>query len=208
MTVSVGINAKNKKDFIAQLLRARKNLPKGTSLHIDVSDRGFSNIKSYFDVGELKKYSGYFKFEAHLMVPRESLFKYFKKPLKKAWVHISEIKNWESILAKAKKSKISLGVAIGINELKYKDGIPKNIGSILVLAVKPGPSGQKFGKKSLNLISFLSKKYPYAKIYVDGGITLKTAERVKGLGVRNVVSTSYIWGAKNPANQYRILRKI
>ncbi len=206
MQIHVGINAKNRNSFLKQLESAKEFLPPKTWLHIDVSDPKFSSIKSYFSATDLKKYSPRFNFEAHLMVPDKKISEYFKKPLKKIFVHISVIKDWALFIKEAKKSKISLGAAIGINEEKYKNKIPKSIKSIMVLAVTPGPSGQKFGKKSLELISFLRKKYPHATISIDGGITPQVAKEVKRAGADVIISTSYIWNSKNPLKAYKELK--
>jgi ribulose-phosphate 3-epimerase len=210
MKTHVGINAKNKKGFIAQLSRAKKFLPKGTWLHIDVSDPEFSKIKSYFNPALLKKYSGYFNFEAHLMVPYKKIFskKYLAKPVKKIWIHVSQAQNWNAIKKAAAKRNIKAGIAIGIGEKNYLSKIPKPSGSILVLAVNPGPSGQKFGSKAVQLVDFLRKKYPHATISIDGGINPQIARKVKKAGADVIVSTSYIWNSRNPKEAYKKLSGI
>lgn len=210
MKTHVGINAKNKKDFTDQLSRAKKFLPKGTWLHVDVSDPGFSKIKSYFNPALLNKYSGYFNFETHLMVPYKKIFskKYLAKPVRKIWIHVSEIKNWNTIKKAAAKRNIKAGIAIGIGEKKYLSKIPKNPGLILVLAVNPGPSGQKFGSKAVQLVDFLRKKYLHATIAIDGGINPQTAGRSKRAGAEIAVSTSYIWNSDNPKKSFLALKKI
>jgi pentose-5-phosphate-3-epimerase len=208
MKVHVGINSKNKSGFLKQLKLAKEALPRGTWLHVDVSDPRFSKIKSYFNANILKKYSGNFNFEAHLMMPGKKISGYLKKPFKKIFVHMSAVKDWAALIKEVKKSKISLGAVISVNEEKYKNKIPKSIRSIMVLAVTPGPSGQKFGSKALKLISFLRKKYPHAIITVDGGITPKIVERVKQKGVSEIVSTSYIWNSDDPLKAYKELRAI
>jgi len=205
METHIGINARNRKELTAQLWQARKTFPQKTWLHVDVSDPKFSKIKSYFNAAVLKKYSPYFNFEAHLMMPYKKIFSggYLAKPLKKIWIHISETKNWNTIKKAADERNIEVGIAIGIGEKKYVPKIPKNSSSILVLAVTPGPSGQKFGPKAVKLVSFLRKKYPRATISVDGGINPQTAKKSKIAGAKVAISTSYIWRSKNPADAFK-----
>lgn len=208
MNVHVGINAKNRKGFLKQLNSAKRFLPKKIWLHVDVSDPEFSSFRSYFDFDTLKKYSSRFNFEAHLMLPDKKIYRYLKKPLKKIWVHVSAVRDWDELIKKAKKLKISVGAAIGIKEEKYKNKIPSDTNAIMVLAVTPGPSGQKFNKKALNMISFLRKKYPRATIFIDGGINLKIAKLLKQKGASEILSTSYIWQSENPLRAYKQLRSI
>jgi len=208
METHVGINTRNRKELTAQLWQARKTFSRKTWLHVDISDPKFSKIKSYFNIAVLKRYSPFFNFEAHLMVPYKKIGMFLSKPLKKVWVHVSIVKNWDKIIKEAKKYEIEVGVAIGINEGKHTLPIPPKVNSILVLAVTPGPSGQKFSDKSLKLISFLRKKYPHATISVDGGINLQTAKKSKMAGARIAISTSYIWRSKNPADALKKLISI
>jgi pentose-5-phosphate-3-epimerase len=206
MRVYAGINAKDRKDFIWQLKRARKTLPKNSWLHIDISDPSFSSIKSYFDLKILKRYSSWFNFEAHLMVPEEKILGLIKSPLKRVWIHSSIVKDWDIILKKSKVTKIQIGAVVEINQPKRSINIPLQVKSILVLAVVAGPSGQKFRLSALKLISFLRKKYPHAKIIVDGGVNQKVAKKLADLKVDGVVSTSYIWSSQNPKKAYEILK--
>jgi len=206
--VLVAINAKDKNDFLNQLKASREIFLPKTKFHIDVSDGKFSQTKSYFDFGVLKKYHPYFNFEAHLMTEAQTIKKYLKKPLKKIWVHISAVRDWSSLMKVARIKKISMGVVLGVGEEKYKNKIPSDIKSILVLAVNPGPAGQKFNSKTFKLIDFLRKNYPHAKISVDGGINRQIAEKLKKYQVDSVVSFSYIWKSKNPLKAYQELVKI
>lgn len=208
MRVVIGIDEKNRKDFIERLKSARNIFPRNTWFHMDVADLTFSSFRPYFDISTIKKYSSRFNFEAHLMVSGKKNTAYLKRPLKKIWVHVSTVKNWGSLLKEAKNKKISVGAAVDINEKKFIEKIPKNIKSIMVLAVVPGRSGQKFNRKALKLVSFLRKKYPHATIMVDGGMNPITAKLSKHKGADEILSTSYIWNDKNPKEAYCKLKAI
>ena len=208
MQVHVGINAKDRKGFLKQLDSADKFLPPKTWLHVDISDSSFSSFKSYVNIGDLKKHAPRFNFEAHLMIPEKKIYSCIKSPFKKIWVHASVIKNWERLIKASGKNKISFGAVIGLNDRDVIPNIPHSVGSLMVLAVPPGPSGQKFNKKALKLIYFLRKKLPRATIIVDGGVNGKVARDVKRAGATGVLSTSYIWNSNNPLITYKELKSI
>jgi len=77
-----------------------------------------------------------------------------------------------------------------------------------VLAVDPGPAGQKFSPTVLEKIRFLRNFSPNAKIEVDGGITPEVAREVGAAGANVVVSATYIFGSKNPEKAYKKLKKV
>ena len=212
MKVSVGVNAKNKNDFLDQLKKAEFFLPVGANLHIDISKKNFSSINSFFDFKILKKYSHRFNLEGHLMLSKKDVLdkKWFLSPLKVLFIHSSISPDWEKIFQLAKKYKKEIGVVIDFDDNPNKIFIPKGAKKLLVLAVIPGKSGQKFHLKTLKIICFLRKKYPSAIISVDGGISPQIIKqlKLKRMGVNGVVSSSYIWDAENPAGQYEDLRRI
>ncbi len=207
MKVAVGINAKNKNDFLNQLEKAKIFLPQNAALHIDISQKRFSSINSFFDFKILKKYSRYFKLEGHLMVPKNKILdkKWFSSPLDVLFIHSSVCPDWEKILKSAKQHKKEIGVVFDFDQKEGDIIVPKGIKKILLLSVIPGKSGQKFNSSAFHAIDFLRKKYPHAIISVDGGINLKIAKKLKNKKINNVVSTSYIWENKNPTKAYKKL---
>lgn len=210
MKVSVGLNASNKREFLDKLYLAKKLFPKHSLIHADISKKGFSSVNSFVDFRLLKTYSNYFDFEGHLMVSKKDVLakKWYVSPLKILFIHTKIGPDWRKIFKLAKKYKKEIGVAVNFNENRENLFIPVGTKKILVLAVIPGKSGQEFNPKSLNLISFLRKKYPHATIIIDGGVTPKIAARVKRLGAREIVSTSYIWGNENPLKVYKEFKAI
>ena len=77
-----------------------------------------------------------------------------------------------------------------------------------VLAVDPGPAGQKFLPVVLQKIRFLRNFAPNAKIEVDGGMTPETAREVKAAGADTVVSSTYIFGSDDPKKAHKQLKKV
>ncbi len=210
MRVNVGINTKNRIELKTKLDLAKKFFPKNTSLHVDISKKGFSSVNSFVDFAILKKYSRYFKLEGHLMVTKKDvlLHKWYLSPLKTLFIHSAISPDWEKVFRLAKKYHKEIGVVVDFDQSLDGIFVPVGTKRILVLAVVPGKSGQKFHTKALSVISFLRKKYPHAKISVDGGITLQIARKVKLAGANGVTSESFIWKNKNPELAYKKLRDI
>jgi ribulose-phosphate 3-epimerase len=76
---------------------------------------------------------------------------------------------------------------------------------IQLLAVKPGPSGQKFDEGTFEKLEFLRDRAPEATIAIDGGVTPALARRLKEAGADIVVSASYIMSERDPHTAYREL---
>jgi len=74
-----------------------------------------------------------------------------------------------------------------------------------VLAVNPGPAGQKFQHQALDKIRFLRSHYPESVIEVDGGINEETAHLARKAGADIVTSASYIFSSDDPAAAYQKL---
>lgn len=92
-----------------------------------------------------------------------------------------------------KRSGIALNLESSVDILKP---VLKEIDDILIMAIKPGASGQKFDDSVLHKISVLAntrKKYGLNfKISVDGGINPDTAQLCWRAGADYLVSASYL----------------
>jgi len=207
MKVIVDINCKDKKCFEDKLKIAKTFLPKNSPIHIDVSDGKFSKTKSFVDFKLIKEYSGYFKFQAHLMVSKKDILsdRWFKSPFSMLLFHQEVVSDWSKLILKAKQNKKQIGAVVDFSDNPKSIVIHKSIKWIMVLAVNPGPSGQKFNKKVINLIKFLRKNYPRATISVDGGINVQTAQKAKKAGADTIISSSYIWSSKDSYKAYKNL---
>jgi ribulose-phosphate 3-epimerase len=76
---------------------------------------------------------------------------------------------------------------------------------ILIMMIKAGQSGQEFNSEYLKKVNTVRKLEKLLPIEVDGGVNDKTILVAKGTGVNRFVSTSFIFGAKNPKEQYNLL---
>ena len=84
----------------------------------------------------------------------------------------------------------------------------KAVHFIQLLAVKPGPSGQKLDEAVLNKIKFVKSENPEAQIEIDGGINPETAKLAKYAGADILASASYIWRSPDPKKAYETLKEI
>lgn len=204
----------NQPDFKAVQEQIKKAEALGADwAHIDVSDGKFTPNVSWNKPQELEETREKRKvnIEAHLMVvnPDRVLKDWLEAGVKRLIVHVESAKNIESM--KAQCEAVGAELALSINPdtpietlLRYRD----LIGQILVLAVDPGPAGQKFREDQLGKIKALRAKMPNVKIEVDGGINLETAKLCKDAGADIFVSASYIFNSPNPKEAYQQLKAV
>lgn len=79
---------------------------------------------------------------------------------------------------------------------------------IQLLAVHPGPSGQKFSEETLDKIEFLRGLSRGVKIEVDGGINPETGCRAMDAGADILVSGSYIFESDDPKAAFEELNTL
>lgn len=78
---------------------------------------------------------------------------------------------------------------------------------VLVMTVEPGFGGQSFMAECLPKVTALREKYPNLAIEVDGGLSEKTINQAADAGANVIVAGSAVFGAKDPGDVMRILRK-
>jgi len=191
-----------------------------TWIHIDIEDGKFLTAQTWNNPQELKEFllTTHYSLpttEIHLMVenPEEVLEEWIAVGAKRIFIHSEAISNIDKFIDIVKKNKkTEFGVAIK-PETEAKELLlySKFINLFQILAVNPGPSGQKFNPSILEKIHFLRTNLPNAKnakIEVDGGINKETAKLIKIAGADIIVSSSYIWNSENPKETYEELRNI
>ena len=210
MRTIVIINCPNKTCFQNRLKAAKSFLPKSSWVSIDVSEKSFASTRSFVDFALLKKYSSYFKFEADLMVGKNKIYRnrWFNSPFRRLLFYQRTVTDWKRLLNMTRRNRKVLGIALEAAGSPQNPAVPAGVKFVQILAVSPGPSGQKFDKKTLSLIRFLRKNHPRVKISVDGGINLQTARLCKKAGANIVSSSSYIWDSQNPKEAYKKLSRI
>ncbi|MEK7546716.1 MAG: ribulose-phosphate 3-epimerase [Patescibacteria group bacterium] len=181
-------------------------------VHLDVSDARFTFNKSWGDSSAWAKMGNKANLEVHLMVeePEKYVDGWVKAGAKRLIVHLEAL-NEKTFLEIKKKTgkKAELMLAVNpetpANELKPYF---KEISSFQILAVYPGPSGQKFRTLVTDKIKFLRREMPDATIEIDGGINEETAKLAKSAGADIVSSGSYIFNSPDPSSAYEKLKSI
>lgn len=178
-------------------------------IHIDIADGGFTKgYTTWRNPEELKKISGQWNIELHLMVndPELILEQWRVSGVRRVIVHLEAISNVESVL----KMCADLGVepVLSSNPETPATHILQYLSELKtchVQAVEPGLSGQVFQETALLKIKAIRAAYPDIEIAVDGGINLETGARCKKAGATTLEAASAIFNSADPAAAYRVL---
>ncbi len=194
--VSISIHAIY--DFTPNIIEGLKGLD---YIHVDVFDgifvdnkhnniECFKMLKAYTDIPII----------AHLMVKNPQ--KYIKEIIDSVDIfefHFEADGNIQKIIDEVKTKKKQVGIAINpstpiLKIIQYLD----KIDLVLVMAVVPGWSGQKFMPEivvKVNELAEYKKQFDF-EIEVDGGVNLKYAKKMFGADI--LCSASYIFNSENP----------
>ncbi|KKU91419.1 MAG: Ribulose-phosphate 3-epimerase [Candidatus Jorgensenbacteria bacterium GW2011_GWA1_48_11] len=221
-------------DFKCVKKRLKKIRKLGSAwAHIDVADGIFTRVITWHRPEDLIRYKKRFSpaaflgrlfgrkntspeinLEIHLMVqnPESVLDGWLKTGAKRVVIHTEAVADgWVRIMDKCGEYKAELMAALA-PEAPVQDLIlllgRYSIRGAQVLAVPPGPAGQKFNPKILEKIAALKKEAPDVKIEVDGGINPETARLAKAAGADIVTSSAYIWRSFNHAKAFEKLKSV
>ncbi len=213
LTVLPVINCLDFKTAKEKIKTAESFLKKGEFIHLDVSDGKFTFNKSWRNPSEWANLRSKLNLEVHLMVgdPEKYIDVWIAAGARRFIVHAEALTEEKAkhIVARAKKRGIEVMLSSNphtTTTLLWP--FLKTFSHFQVLAVDPGPAGQKFIPIVLKKIQFLRNWAPNAMIEVDGGVNKEVAKLVKAAGANIVVSASYILDSKNPGKAYRELKKI
>tara|TARA_Y100001935_G_C17224008_1_gene466795 strand:+ start:386 stop:1027 length:642 start_codon:yes stop_codon:yes gene_type:complete len=182
-----------------------------TRVHLDVMDGNFVPnltfgpmiIKSIDKLTDLH-------LETHLMIknPHKYIKDYISAGSDTLIFHYEASKNIKKDIETIKENDVLAGIAVNPdtnykNLIKYLDILDY----ILVMSVFPGFGGQKFIEKTLLTIKELSslKRDKNFTIGVDGGVNLKTIDKVYNAGADITIVGSALFGAKNINKQFELL---
>jgi ribulose-phosphate 3-epimerase len=85
------------------------------------------------------------------------------------------------------------------------DPVLADVGSVLVMSVNPGFSGQKFMPAAIERIRHVRARFK-GDIGIDGGINLQTAPAAVQAGANVLITASYLFGSVDPRAAARALR--
>jgi len=202
------INVKTKQDFEEKLRKMRKF--KGR-FQIDVADGKFTDWKNFQDISEMKKLVAKVPIELHLMIknPEKTFEDWLTLKPELVYVHYEAVSDWPSLFKAIKNEKTELGLAFTpYTDLSILKQFLKQVKSILLLGVDPGPSGQKFKYHILDKVKDLKQKHPNLKIQVDGGINEEIALELKKVKADEIALGSFLFNNKDPYQVFLNLEKI
>ncbi len=196
-------------------------------VHIDVADGKFAKTKTWDnpeDLNSLGDELGDLKLEIHLMVlePQAVIGDWLRCGASRIIVHFEALGDlptqaglpaqaggWEVICDKIEREGGELGLALNPETPTYVlTPYLKAVSLVQLLAVEPGPVGQKFNPVIVEKLRELKQREPDLTVEIDGGVNLETAKLVREAGADIIVSASYIWGSENPREAFDKLMKV
>lgn len=187
-------------------------------VHVDVSDGTFAPTRTFRDPARIRALAGTLKIQAHLMVaePEKVIEGWLDAGADEIVVHLEPLlgtedadppvmrlaKLRETCLKRDAKLIIAGGPALESRALlahrAYADGF-------LVLAVDPGPRGQRMQLASLDVVRVIRDTFPDDPVWVDGGVNAETVADVRDAGATAAVSGA-IFSAEDPLDALAALQ--
>ena len=180
--------------------RVKKVEPFVTWCHLDVTDGVFSKHLTWHDARDLPLLHTSLYMEVHLMVeePEKIIDQWLVFPVRRIIVQVEAVKDMELLIRKCREAKKEIGLAVGPEtfwgQLEPWFG---RVDMVQVLAVCPGPSGQKMAEGTIEKITHLRNSCPSCILEVDGGITFESASLVKNAGADILVAGSMIFASED-----------
>jgi len=180
-------------------------------LHLDVMDGHFVPNLTFgpFIISHINKITNS-HLETHLMItnPHKYLKDYIDAGSNTLIFHYEASTNIKRDLSFIRDNNVLAGIAINpdtdpSNLLKYFDYLDY----ILIMSVFPGFGGQSFIEDTLETMIYLNKKRNKKDILigVDGGVNLKTIDKVYNTGIDVTIVGSGLYGADNIQERYKQL---
>ena len=177
-------------------------------LHLDVMDGHFVPNLTFgpFIIKQIREITNS-HLETHLMItnPHKYLKDYINAGSDTLIFHYEASTDIKRDLTFIKDNNVLSGIAINPDTnpsklLEYFDYLDY----ILIMSVFPGFGGQSFIENTLETMIFLNKKRNKRKmlIGVDGGVNLKTIDKVYNTGVDVTIVGSGLYGAENIQQRY------
>ena len=187
----------------------------GDWAHIDIADGRFAPTETWDNPREVSSLTSRFpplNIEVHLMVqnPETVVESWFRIGAKRIIVHLESFRGREEkfnlILEKCSAANVEMMLAIN-PETPVEEILPylDSLLFVQILAVSPGPAGQKFNENVIQKIEILRERAPDVAIEVDGGMNPETARLVRSAGADIIASGSYIFDSEKPAAAYETL---
>lgn len=172
-------------------------IPYVDSLHLDIMDESFVPSKA-FSISEINDFQCDKPKHVHIM--SRNIDHYIDKLSKVESVsfHYEATSNCEKLIEKIKKKEIKVGLVLKvetqINKIKL---LLPHLDRVILMAVPPGFSGQKFIEKTISRVEELRDLDKKIHIVVDGGMNENTMFDVTSKGANSCVVCSVIIKSDN-----------
>lgn len=181
-------------------------------VQIDVMDGAFVRNKTWHDAAKIASWKKNLQYELHLMVndPIDVMNHWLKvRGLKRVIFHAETPQKLGHLIQTAKRHKLDVGIAVSPGTpLKKISPFIKKIDMVLVMGGKPGKSGQRLNRKTLDTVKTLRKRYPKLPIGFDMGVNEKTIPDLVRAGVTRLNAASAIFKSKSPFKKIESLQMI
>lgn len=186
-----------------------------TKLHLDIMDGNFVPNITFGPalIRSIRKITGLF-FQAHLMIdkPERYLEDFKRVGVDGIIIHEESCCNFRRTLKEIKTLRLKAGMTLKPETpLDSIKDVVDRLDCILIMSVEPGFSGQTFIKGSERKImetrELLKSKSVNATVGVDGGINIKTIERVVKAGANEVICGEAVFSGDIIKNIKALYRK-
>lgn len=181
--------------------------PFSKTVHIDLLDGKFAPNTTFFDPEPFTKYSKDFLLELHMMVddPLQYVDSWAEAGFRRFIGQIEMMPDQEAFVKKVRNRNCEAGLAID-SPTPVEAIVPayNSLDFVFVMTVKAGFSNQSFLSESLGKVQLLRTKTD-KPIEVDGGISDKTIKEAHVAGATRFVSTGFLFGQGDIANNYQTL---
>jgi len=170
-------------------------------VHLDIADGTFTqNYTTWRDFNNLVGFKTNLKLEVHLMIdrPDEQVGKWLLAGVDRIITHIEVTKDPEYVWEKCHEvdAKFGLSIATQTPWMALKPYV-KMVDMLEILAVKPGRSGQEFGRHNYYKIHHLRRFCDNCVIGVDGGVNFDNAKKIIKEGADIIVAGAAIFSSND-----------
>lgn len=209
MNIIPTINATTKEEAVNVINKIKLINP--AWVQFDVSDGKFSETVSWNNPTEALELVSLIipevSVEAHLMVQDQKVnaCAWIDAGVKRVIVHSEALDKEIFDFIKEYAQNHNVSVMLALSPDTKIEAIEKfnEVEEIQILAVHPGPSGQKFIPNMVDKIKELKKMYPHLYIEVDGGMNKETIRLVKDVGVDSVAMGAYLSKSENIVDSFQ-----
>ena len=185
-------------------------------LHLDVMDGSFvPNISFGFSVLDAVAKVCKKPLDVHYMIERPE--RYIARTAKLGAmmmnVHYEACLHLHRTIQEIHNAGMKAGVTLNpATPVAVLEDIINDVDMVLLMSVNPGFGGQKFIENTIDKVKrlrqLINEKGSKALIEVDGGVQGETAPRLVAAGVDVLVSGSYVFGAQQPEEIIKQLRRL